>query len=97
MVGDERVVRGVRELNSLPSPVLEVEKLGAGVQDEICVGVETLHFVDYTGPLAESVLLANTAFRAGGGFDWDAEQLKSSGNPKADDYIFPDFREGWKV
>lgn len=57
----------------------------------------TCDFVDYSGPLAESVLLANTAFRAGGGFDWDAEQLKSSGNPKADDYIFPDFREGWKV
>ncbi|MBN2475880.1 MAG: Gfo/Idh/MocA family oxidoreductase [Pirellulales bacterium] len=53
--------------------------------------------VDYTGPLAEAVLLANTAFRAGGGFDWDAQQLKASGNPKADDYIFPEFREGWKV
>jgi len=57
----------------------------------------TCDFVDYTGPLAESVLLANAAFRAGGGFDWDARQFKSSGNPKADDYIFPEFREGWKV
>jgi len=56
----------------------------------------TCDFVDYTGPLAESVILANTAFRAGGGFDWDAKALKASGNPKADDYLFPDFREGWK-
>ena len=54
-------------------------------------------FVDYTGPLAEGVLLTNTAFRAGGGFDWDADNMKATGNPKADDYIFPDFREGWKV
>ncbi len=57
----------------------------------------TCDFVDYSGPLAESVLLANAAFRAGGGFDWNAKEFKSSGNPKADDYIFPDFREGWKV
>ncbi|HUT12631.1 MAG TPA: Gfo/Idh/MocA family oxidoreductase [Thermoguttaceae bacterium] len=57
----------------------------------------TCNFVDYTGPLAEAVLLANTAFRAGGGFDWDAKQFKASGNPKADEYIFPEFREGWKV
>ncbi len=57
----------------------------------------TCDFVDYSGPLGEAVILANAAFRAGGGFDWDAEQFKASGNPKADDYIFPDYREGWKV
>ena len=54
-------------------------------------------FVDYSGPLAESVLLANTAFRAGGGFDWDAKELKATGNPNADQFIFPEFRKGWKV
>ena len=57
----------------------------------------TCDFVNYTGPLAESVILANAAFRAGGGFDWNAKDFKASGNPKADDYIFPDFRDGWKV
>lgn len=54
-------------------------------------------FVDYSGPLAESVLLANTAFRAGGGFDWNAKELKASGNANVDQYLYPDFREGWKV
>ncbi len=54
-------------------------------------------FVDYTGPLAEAVLLANAACRAGGGFDWDAKKFEASGNPKVDDYIFSEFREGWKV
>ena len=57
----------------------------------------TCDFVNYTGPLAEAVLLANAAFRAGGGFDWDAPGFKASGNPKADDYIFSEFREGWNV
>ncbi|HIF31754.1 MAG TPA: Gfo/Idh/MocA family oxidoreductase [Planctomycetaceae bacterium] len=54
-------------------------------------------FVDYSGPLAEAVLLANTAFRAGGGFDWNAKELKASGNANVDQYLFPDFRDGWKV
>lgn len=54
-------------------------------------------FVDYSGALAEGVLLANTAFRAGGGFDWDAKAFKASGNSKVDEFLMPDFREGWKV
>ena len=54
-------------------------------------------FVDYSGPLAEAVLLANSAFRAGGGFDWDAKELKASNNPKVDQFLYPEFREGWKV
>ena len=57
----------------------------------------TCDFVDYTGPLAEGVLLANAAFRAGGGFDWDAEAFKASGNPKADEFIFSEYRDGWKI
>ncbi len=54
-------------------------------------------FVEYSGPIAESVLLANVAFRAAGGFDWNAEAFQASGNPRAEEFIFPDFREGWKV
>ena len=54
-------------------------------------------FVDYSGPLAEGVLLANTAFRAGGGFDWDAQHFKASGNPRAEEFLYPHFRDGWRV
>jgi predicted dehydrogenase len=54
-------------------------------------------FVDYSGPLAESVLLANTAFRAGGGFNWNAEELKATDNANVDRYLYPEFRDGWKV
>lgn len=54
-------------------------------------------FVNYTGPLAEAVLLANAAFRSGGGFDWDAKAFKASGNNKVEQYIVSDFRKGWKV
>lgn len=57
----------------------------------------TCDFVDYTGALAESVLLANTAFRAGGGFDWNADAFKASGNDKVEQYLIPEFRKGWEV
>ncbi len=57
----------------------------------------TCDFVDYTGPLAESVLLANTAFRAGAGFDWDAKAFKASGNDNVEQYLMPNFRKGWEV
>jgi hypothetical protein len=53
--------------------------------------------VEYSGALAEGVLLANTAFRAGGGFDWDAQAFKASGNPKVDAFLREEYREGWKV
>lgn len=52
---------------------------------------------DYSGPLSETVLLANTAYRAGGGFDWDAENLSTGGNAAADALIRTEFRKGWEV
>ena len=52
----------------------------------------TCDFVDYSGALAESVLLANTAFRAGGGFDWDATAFKATGNAKVDEFLYSEFR-----
>ncbi len=54
-------------------------------------------FVDYSGPLAEAVLLANAAYRAGGGFDWNAKELNASGNSRVDEYLRSEFREGWQV
>jgi predicted dehydrogenase len=51
---------------------------------------------DYSGPLAETVLLGNVAYRAGG-FDWDAENLKPVGNAAAEPLIREAFREGWTM
>lgn len=57
----------------------------------------TCDFVDYTGALAESVLLANAACRAGGGFDWDAKKFQASGNGNVEQFIVPEFRKGWEI
>lgn len=56
----------------------------------------TCHF-DYSGPLTETVLLGNVAYRAGGEFAWDAENLQAKGNDKAQRLIREEYRKGWTV
>ena len=51
---------------------------------------------DYAGPLAESVLLANVAFRVQGAFDWDAAALKSS-RDDVDALLRREYRQGWET
>ena len=52
---------------------------------------------EYTGPLAETVILGNTAYRAGNGFDWDAKTLTAGGNANAAQYIREEYRKGWEI
>jgi hypothetical protein len=52
---------------------------------------------NYSGPLAETVLLANVACRAEGGFDWDAKTLTASGNPRATQFLMSHFEPEWQI
>jgi predicted dehydrogenase len=63
--------------------------------DSIRGGTPATCDFDYSGPLSETVLLANTAYRAGSGFDWNAETLSTGGNKQADALIRTEFRKGW--
>ena len=51
---------------------------------------------DYSGPLAETVLLGNVAYRVGG-FEWDAQTLSAKGNPAAAPLLREPFRKGWEI
>jgi hypothetical protein len=53
----------------------------------------------YSGPLTETVLLGNVAYRAhaGGGFQWNAKTLEAKGNTAAANLITPEFRKGWEI
>jgi predicted dehydrogenase len=72
------------------SPGFHTEWLNA------CRGGEpaTCNF-SYSGPLTETVLLGNVAYRAGG-FDWDAAALKAS-TPAAQARVREAYRQGWEV
>jgi predicted dehydrogenase len=51
---------------------------------------------EYSGPLAETVLLANLAYRTSSKFDWDAANLKPS-DEAALNMIREPYRKGWEV
>ncbi len=52
---------------------------------------------DYSGPMTETVLLGNLAYRVGAAFDWDAENLKAHGCAKAAEYVRAPVRKVWTV
>jgi predicted dehydrogenase len=52
---------------------------------------------DYSGPLTETVLLGNVAYRTGERLEWDAENLKATNCPEADQFIRRECRSGWSL
>jgi hypothetical protein len=59
-------------------------------------GTTTCNF-DYSGPLTETALLGNVAFRTGRKLEWDPARLKAKGCPAADQYLQHHYRAGWKL
>ena len=63
-----------------------------------CKGGEpaTCNF-DYSGPLAETTVLANVAYRAGGAFAWDAAKLDAPGRDEVRALLRKTYRKGWDI
>ena len=59
-------------------------------------GPTTCNF-DYSGALTESVLLGVASYRSGESIDWDAENLKVTNSPHAQQYIHKEYRKGWTL
>lgn len=51
----------------------------------------------YSGPLTETVLLGNVAYRSQQAIEWDSESLKATNTSDADAYIRREYRQGWEV
>ncbi|MEW6234454.1 MAG: Gfo/Idh/MocA family oxidoreductase [Candidatus Omnitrophota bacterium] len=52
---------------------------------------------DYSGLLAEVVLLGNVAIATGKKLRWDGQNLKAANCPEADPFIRPEYQNGWKI
>jgi predicted dehydrogenase len=52
---------------------------------------------DYSGPLTETVLLANAAIRAQRRIEWDAAAMRITNLPYANQYLTKTYRAGWGV
>jgi predicted dehydrogenase len=52
---------------------------------------------DYGGPLTELVLLGVVAMRTQKKLYWDGPNMKATNAPEADEYIRPEYHNGWKL
>jgi hypothetical protein len=52
---------------------------------------------DYAGPMTEAGLLGNVAIRLGKKLDWDGVNMKAKNAPEADQFIHPQYRDGWSL
>ena len=59
-------------------------------------GTTTCRF-DYSGPLSETALLGNVAFRVGKKLEWDFARMKATNSPEADEYLQHHYRRGWRL
>ncbi len=59
-------------------------------------GANTTCNFGYSGPLTESVLLGNVAYRVGKAIQWDAKAM-TTGDTVADALLKREYRDGWKI
>lgn len=52
---------------------------------------------DYSGPLSETVLLGNVAYRSQTEIQWNGEECKVTNSDKADQLTTKSYRSGWEV
>jgi hypothetical protein len=60
-------------------------------------GPKPLSNFDYSGPLAEMVLLGNIAIRSGKKLYWDGPNMKITNVPEANEYLRCEYRQGWSL
>ena len=60
-------------------------------------GAPALCNFGYGGPLTETVLLGNAAYRSGRKLEWDAAACKVTNTREADQFIRRPYRKGWKL
>lgn len=60
-------------------------------------GAPALCNFSYSGPLAETVLLGNVAYRVGKKLEWDSAAFKATNCPEADRYLRKEYRKGWSL
>ncbi len=83
-----------------PPPQTIPHSIGGYHQEWIAAckgGSRPLCNFDYSGPLTETVLLGTVACRTGQKLEWDAENLKVTNCPEANEYIQREYRKGWTL
>ena len=51
----------------------------------------------YSGPLTETVLLGNVAYRSGKRIEWDSAKIQIANMTEANRFLRRDYRQGWEI
>jgi predicted dehydrogenase len=81
-----------------PQPFID-DSIGQhrGWIEAIKTGGKTTCNFDYSGPLTETALLGNVAYRVGRKLEWNAKKLRAPNCREADQYLQHHYRKGWKI
>jgi predicted dehydrogenase len=63
----------------------------------IATGGKTSCPFSYSGPLTETVLLGNVAYRSGQKIEWDSKKLAVTNATRANRFIRRNYREAWQI
>jgi hypothetical protein len=85
-----------RPAQSIPKSLGHHAEWIKAIQDGAGAGSTTCDF-GYSGRIAETVLLGCFSYRCGQKLIYDAENMKATNCPKADQYIKQYCRPGWEV
>jgi hypothetical protein len=82
----------------MPAPTLPRVRSHHQEWIDACRGLgKTLSNFGYASVLTESLLAGNLALRVGKDLQWDAPRMTAMNCPEADQFIKPQFREGWRL
>lgn len=65
--------------------------------EAIRLGGTTSCRFEYSGPLTETALLGNVAYRVGQKLQWDFARMKATNCPEADPLLHHQYRPGWQL
>jgi len=65
--------------------------------EAIKLGGSTTCRFDYSGPLSETALLGNVAYRVGKKLDWDFDKMRATNCAEASQFIQHQYRAGWTL
>ncbi len=88
----------MREYKQPPKTIPRVQ--GGHLRDWIdsCKkGTKACSDFSYSGPMTEVVLLGNVALRTGKKIYWDSQNMKAKNAPEADQFIHPEYHNGWTL
>lgn len=100
--GDSPRIFPEAKMRAIGKPPQLLERSPGHVEEWVmaAAGAQPLDFPKssfaYAGPFTEVVLLGNIALRMGRRLEWDAEALRFTNLPEANQFVTKEYRAGWK-